>query len=171
MVDINSLIKEIEEAVYDASDMPFDFVEEGVLTALVCSSEQEVREKVTQSLEGMGYRITKVETARDALKRCRFHTYDVIVVDEGFDAENPDENPFVAYLAQLPMAVRRDTLVCLISERFRTMDKMAAFHRSVNLVLNKKNLDEFSSILKTAISDEAAFYRVFRETKKRLERD
>ncbi len=171
MADIESLIKEIEEETYDSADMPFDFVEEGVSTALVCEPEAELREKIKGALEGMGYRITQAETAREALKRCRFHIYNVIVVNERFDAANPDDNPFVTYLAKLPMALRRDTFVCLVSDRYRTMDKMAAFHRSVNLVLNRKNLDDFAAILKTAIADHQAFYKIFQETKKRVERD
>ncbi|MCX7982392.1 MAG: hypothetical protein N2572_05745 [Syntrophales bacterium] len=171
MVDINALMKEIEGEAYDSSDIPFDFLEEGVSTALVCEPEIEAKEKIIAALENMGYRITKAETAKEALKRCRFHTYHVVVVDEKFEAENPEENAILAYLAQLPMAIRREMFVCLISERFRTMDKMAAFHQSVNLVLNRKNLDDFATILKTALADEKAFYRVFRETKKRIERD
>jgi hypothetical protein len=51
------------------------------------------------------------------------------------------------------------------------MDKMVAFHQSVNLIVNKKNLDDFPAILKTAIADNEAFYRIFREIKKRIERE
>lgn len=171
MGDIVDLMKQIEQEVYDSSDMPFDFVEEGVSTALVCEPEPDLREKIVSALEGMGYRVTRAENAREALKRCRFHNFDVTIVDEKFDTENPEENPFVSYLAQLPMSTRREMFVCLVSDRFRTMDKMVAFNKSVNLVINRKNLDEFATILKTALADEAVFYRIFRETRKRLERD
>jgi len=171
MVDVNALIKEIEEQTYDASDMPFDFVEEGISTALLCEPDPSLRERMAQMLEGMGYRLTKADSAREALKRCRFHTYDVVVVNENFDAEGPNDNPFLVYLTQLPMAVRREMFVCLISDRYRTMDKMVAFHQSVNLIVNKKNLDDFPAILKTAIADNEAFYRIFREIKKRIERE
>jgi hypothetical protein len=41
---------------------------------------------------------------------------------------------------------------------------MAAFNKSVNLVINPKNIDDFEKILKRALADNIAFYRVFKET-------
>jgi len=54
--------------------------------------------------------------------------------------------------------------VALVSERFRTMDNMAAFNKSVNIIISPKNLDDAGTILKRGISDNAAFYRIFKDT-------
>lgn len=170
MEDVTRLLQEVTEETYDAADIPFDFVEEGVATAMICEADPAIRERLATALEGMGYRLTKAESARDALKKCRFHVYDVIVVDELFNAVDPEGNAVLAYLSQLPMAVRREMFVCLISGRYRTTDKMAAFRASVNLVINKSNVDDMGAILKTGITENMAFYRIFKETLKKLER-
>jgi hypothetical protein len=41
------------------------------------------------------------------------------------------------------------------------MDNMAAFHRSVNLVINKKNIDDVGTILRRGMNDNKTFYSVF----------
>jgi hypothetical protein len=66
------------------------------------------------------------------------------------------------------MTTRRQMFVVLISERFRTMDNMAAFNRSVNLIINLKNLDDLATIFKKGLADHAAFYQVFKETLKKM---
>ena len=57
---------------YDASEKPFDFIEEEGLTALVCESNPLVQTTITEALELMEYQITKAESTRDALKRMRY---------------------------------------------------------------------------------------------------
>jgi predicted Zn finger-like uncharacterized protein len=74
-VDTNS------NGTYDASEKPFDFIEEEGLTALVCESNPLVQATITEALELMEYQITKAESARDALKRMRYHNYDLFVVN------------------------------------------------------------------------------------------
>jgi len=171
MEEVHDLLQEVTDGAYDAADMPFDFVEEGALTAMVCVGEATVGDKLAQVLEGLGYRLTRANSAREALKRCRFHVYDVIILDELFDTADPHQNVVLTYLAGLPMAVRRGTFVCLLTNRYRTTDKMAAFAASVNLVVNKGNLDAITPILKGALTENAVFYRIFRETLKKLGRD
>ena len=95
------------------------------------------------------------------------HTYDVIVVNESFAAPQQDANDILRYLENLGMATRRKIFVALITDRFRTMDNMAAFNRSVNMVINTKNMDDVAMILQRGISENASFYYVFKETLKK----
>jgi hypothetical protein len=67
------------------------------------------------------------------------------------------------YLERLPMAIRRKIFVVLATNRFRTMDNMAAFNKSVNIVVNTKNIDEIGKIIKRGLSDNTAFYCVFKD--------
>ena len=152
---------------YDAGDMPFDFVEQGTETALVCEGDPAVRAKILEALQTQGYRITEVESSRDALKKTRFHVYDLVVLNERFGTDNPDTNDLMTYFSALPMVTRRQMFIVLLSDRFRTMDNMAAFYRSVNLVINPKNIDSAGVILKRGINDHVAFYRVFHEMLKK----
>lgn len=153
---------------YDASEKPFDFIEEEGLTALVCESNPIVRGTITKALETLEYQITKAESARDALKRMRYHNYDLFVVNENFDTDNPESNGILLYLERLPMTVRRNMFVALVSERFRTMDNMMALNKSVNLIINIKNIEDIGKILSRAITDNEFFYRIFKETLKEV---
>jgi len=154
------------DAGLDTSDKPFDFMEEEGLTALLCEQNPIARKSIESALGLMDYQITLAESARDALKRMRYHVYDLIVVDENFDTKNPDANGVLIYLERLQMATRRNIFVAMVSNRYRTMDNMMAFHASVNLVINIKNIEDIGKILGRGITDTELFYRVYKETLK-----
>lgn len=151
---------------YDASDKPFDFIEEEGLTALLCEQNPLASKTIQNTLNLMDYQITLPENSRDALKRMRYHVYDLIVVNESFDTKNPESNGVLIYLERLSMAVRRKIFVAMVSSRYRTMDNMMAFHASVNLIVNIKNIEDIGKILSRGITDTELFYSVYKETLK-----
>ncbi len=168
MEEEKTLVKEMASEGYDAADRPFDFIEEGGATALVCEPDPAVREKVSASLKDMGYQITVPATAKDALKAMRFHVFDVVVLNELFDTADPQANSVHQYLEGMAMTTRRRFFVALVSARFRTMDNMAAFDQSVNIIINLKNIDEAGKIIKQGVADNRAFYHVFQETLQKM---
>ena len=153
---------------YDAAEKPFDFIEEEGLTALVCESNPLVRKTIINALDMLDYQITEAESTRDALKRMRYHNYDLFIINENFDTDNPESNGILLYLERLSMTVRRNMFVALISDRYRTMDNMMALNKSANLVINSKNIDDIGKILSRGITDNEFFYRVFKETLKEV---
>ena len=157
-----TVIDEVDSGAYNASEKPFDFLEEGAKTALLCEPDSAVRSKIRSALEIMEYNVTEPGSDKDALKQMRFHIFDLVLLSEVFSSENPDENNIMKYLERLPMAIRRKIFVVLATNRFRTMDNMAAFNKSVNIVVNTKNIDEIEKIIKKGLSDNAVFYRVFK---------
>jgi DNA-binding NtrC family response regulator len=164
MEEQKTLLNEVALEEYDAGDKPFDFLEEGGETALVCEPDPAIRGKIIDNLKELGYQVTTQEKAKDALKAMRFHIFDLVVVNELFDTTNPDTNDVLQYLENLNMATRRRFLVALISDKYRTTDNMAAFNRSVNLVINLKNIDDVGKIIKQGVADNRAFYHIFQET-------
>jgi CheY-like chemotaxis protein len=168
MEEEKTLLNQVDESLYDAADKPFDFVEEEGETVLICESDPSVRAKISEAMKLLGYMITEATSAKDALKKMRFHTYDLVVLDERFDTTVPDENDVLRYLEGLSMGTRRDMFVALITERFRSMDNMAAFNKSVNLVINTKNVSDVGTIIKRGVSENAAFYRIFKESLQKL---
>ena len=153
---------------YDAAEKPFDFIEEEGLTALVCEANPLVRKTITNALDVLEYQITEAESARDALKRMRYHNYDLFVINENFDTDNPESNGILLYLERLNMSVRRNMFVALVSDRFRTMDNMMALNKSANLIINIKNIEDIGKILSRGITDNEFFYRVFKGTLKEV---
>lgn len=153
---------------YDAADRPFDFVEIGGETALVCEFDPVLREKIVKELDALGYRITAAPAAKDALKAMRFHVFDLVVLNELFDTVDSQENAVLHYLEEMLMSTRRRFFVVLVSSRFRTMDNMAAFNRSVNMVVNPANSDDFGKIIKQGVVENKAFYHVLLETLQKM---
>ncbi len=168
MEEEKTLVNEVASEDYDAADRPFDFVGEGGETALLCESDPAVREKISGSLTDLGYQITEPATAKDALKAMRFHVFDLVVLNERFDVDDQQGNSVHRYLEGMGMSTRRRFFVVLVSEQFRTMDNMAAFHQSVNIVINLKNIDEAGKIIKQGVADNKAFYHVFQETLQKM---
>jgi len=159
-----TIIEEVDSSAYDASEKPFDFVEQGVETALLCEPEPAIRSKIITALYNMGYHTTAPQTYKDTLKQMRFHVFDMVVLNERFGTRDPDINSVLNYLDRLNMSIRRNIFMALITTRFRTMDNMAAFNKSVNLIINLKNINEIEKILRRGLADNKAFYRIFKES-------
>ena len=146
---------------------PFQFIEEEGETALVCETDPVIRKSVTDALTLMEYNVSTAQDPRDALKKIRYKSYDVIVVNEHFGTDDdPDTNGVLIYLERLSMDTRRNMFVAIISDRFRTLDYMMAFNKSVNLIINKKNSAEMDKILSKGLTDNDIFYRIYKETLK-----
>jgi hypothetical protein len=58
----------------------------------------------------------------------------------------------------------------MLSRRFLTMDHMMELNKSVNLIINLKNLDDIEKILRRGISDNDMFYRLYMENLKSIGR-
>jgi predicted Zn finger-like uncharacterized protein len=155
---------------YDADEKPFDFIEEEEKTALVCEPDAIIREPILSVLDMLEYHITVCDSARDALKKMRYHIYDLVVLNEDFDTPDPDANGILIYLERLQMAIRRNIFVLLISTRFRTLDHMMSFNKSVDMVMNPQNISDFERIMKRGLAEHALNYRVYWETLKKLGR-
>lgn len=166
----NLLKNGLEETGYDASEKPFDFIEEEGNTALACESDPAMLKKIVDTLNLLEYHVTVSESGRDALKKMRYHQYDLVVINEAFHCTGPDTNMVLLYLERLNMSARRDIYVTMISSQYRTMDQMMAFRHSVNLIVNSKNVDDIGKIIQRGLTDHDFFYRVFKDTLKEVGR-
>lgn len=164
--DIEAAFAGFTGEAYDASEKPFDFIEEEGKTALVCVSDAAIIKQIVNDLNLMEYHITEAESGRDALKKMRYHNYDLVLVEENFHCDSPENNVILLYLERLYMSVRRYIFVTLISHKFRTMDHMMALRYSVNLIINSKNIEDFGKILGRALTDTELFYRPLNEALK-----
>ena len=169
-IEIKSTIDEAASDTYDALKEPFDFVEEGVETALICEQDPGVREKVRSTLQQMDYHVVEAASARDAMKHMRFRAFDLVVVDENFDRGNPESNHVLQYLGRLPMNTRRNVFVALLGNEFKTADNMMAFNKSVNLVVNLTNIDELEKVLKRFLRENEDLFRVLKESLRKMGR-
>ena len=142
--------------------------EEGVKLALVMNNDEHQTKKIKEALEGLGYRYVPGNNTQEAVGRMRFHRFDLVILSDYFDNVPLEESHILNYLNHLSMFVRRKIFVVLIGEGLRTMDNMAAFAMSANLVVSLNDLDKLSIILKRAVSDNEKFYKVFFDTLKEV---
>ncbi|MFP3998844.1 MAG: zinc-ribbon domain-containing protein [Desulfobacterales bacterium] len=155
---------------YDASEKPFDFLEEEGHTAMILEQDQETAEHIKGVLEVMDYYVTMPDNIREALRKMKYHQFDLIVLNETFDSSSPDANGVLIYLQRLNMHVRRNIFVALLTERYNTTDNMAAFLKSVNMMINLKDIKNFDRILARGINENDLFYTVYKDSLKKLGR-
>jgi|SRR5438552_3366474 len=131
--------------------------------ALVCVDAGDRQSVVTAALTELGYAPDAVSSAPEAIDRMRKTGYEVVVIDETFQGAAPLDNAVLKGLNGMAMSVRRYMFVALLGAELKTLDNGTAFSRSVNAVVNLSDLGQLAPILRRAIADNDAFYRVFRE--------
>ena len=168
MEEEKTLLNEAASEDDDFANRPLDFLGDVGATALVAEPDPAVRKKICEGLEELGYLITTPATAKEALKAMRFHIFDVIVLNELFDTKDSRTNAVLSYLENMAMSTRRRFFVALVSGIYQTMDRMAAFNRSVNMVINIQSIDSIAMIIKRGVTDNRAFYHIFQETLQKM---
>lgn len=145
-------------------DDTIGFVEEDTKLALVMDSNPAHTDKIKDAVESLGYRFVQSPNMRDAMGKMRFHHFDLLILNNGFDGTDIDDSPIMRYLNHLSMSVRRRMFLTLIDSKFKTMDNMMAFAKSANLVVNERDIEKLGPILKKAIAEYERFYKVFFDT-------
>lgn len=146
------------------TDQALDFFEEGIKLALIMPNSSMNEDHLRAGLELIGYKCVPTPNTRDAIGKLRFHNFDLIILADGFDSQPLDHSVIVNYLNRLPMSVRRKIFLALVSDNFKTMDNMAAFAMSANVVINSKDIQKLHLILKKAVSENERFYKIFVDT-------
>ena len=153
-----------EKASSYGDDEALGFYEEGVKLALVTANEQQQAERLKQAVDGLGYRFVWAKNTREAIGKMRLHHFDLVILNDGFDGIALKQSPVLQFLNHLSMSLRRQIFLALIGDNLKTMDNMMAFAMSANLVVNKKDLDKLTAIMKKAILDHERFYKVYMDS-------
>lgn len=151
----------------ETSSRPFGYIAPEGKTAMICEQDSAILEQVTADLKNMGFVVSQPASYREASRQMRYHVFDLIFVSEDFDQEVSSANNVLIYLENMNMVTRRQSFVVLSSASIATMDNMQAFHKSVNLIVNKKDIVNLEKILRQAIAENDDFYRVFKDKLRR----
>lgn len=131
--------------------------------ALMCVDDANRKTVAGAALQELGYRVHVPADVADGLDRLRRRPYDVVVVDEEFQGSASHDHPLLRAIQLSPMSQRRSTLVALLGRSFTTFDNMTAFAKSVNVVVDVRDIEHFKAIVERALADNDDFYRVFRQ--------
>ena len=158
----NAPVRLAEDGI-DYSGRPFGYVVPEGETAMVCEQDPVIRERIVHDLKKMGFEVAQPASFRDALRFMRFHVFNLIVVDEDYDTGVWETNNVLRYLEGLDMPTRRQSFVVLITSTLATMDSIQAYHRSVNLAINKRDVAGMDQLLRQAMAEYDDFYHVYKE--------
>ena len=139
---------------------PATYSEQRQPLALVCMSAPAERDQVVAALRAEGYAAQVATSTADAIQRLRFMAYALAVIREGFGTAVGEGNPVLDHVAEMPMGARRGMHVVLVSPNAASHNSAAAFTRSVNLVLNLKDLPHLAEALKRSLAETEQGYRV-----------
>lgn len=142
-------------------DQDLDFYEDDARLALVMVDAARHASKIESAVKGLGYKFITSPNTRDGIGKMRFHHFELVILADGFDGQDLKNNSVMHYLNRLSMSIRRHIFLVLIGDQFKTKDNMMAFALSANMVMNPKELNKFSPILRNAISENQKFYKVY----------
>ncbi len=141
----------------------FDFVSATDKPALLAFSTPEWLEAAKVALTELGYKVHTAATHSDFLIRFSQIRYQVVIVEELFAANSPEENLTLHALQSMPMNQRRHATVILFGDSFQTFTPMQAFQQSVHAVINSSELFLLKQLIEKAIADNTLFLTSYRE--------
>ena len=145
----------------DEESSTLEVFEEGAKTALLYLSETSRSEKMRQILRLLDYHVSVAGSAKVAINRLHKNRYDLVIVDEKVDGSQDSENLVLHHVKLVPMAMRRQFFLCLLSEDSPTLDQLLAFRLGVDMILNVQDLEKAKVILVRTMKEHKAFYKFF----------
>ncbi len=157
-----------ENADYDIANRPFEYLDENAKTILICVQNDELSPIVQKSFIEMDYHIITANFVSTALIRMKYHLFNSIFLSDDFDPKNNGASILLNYIKKLNMDMRRKIFVTLLTGKYQTADSMAAFHASINLIINNKDIKNLKRIFLGSVREYEKFYSVFNESMKKI---
>jgi predicted HAD superfamily phosphohydrolase YqeG len=148
----------------------FDFISATDRPALVACSRPAWTDTAKKVLQELGYKVHTVVAHEEFNTRFSQITYQVVIMDELFAANKPEENLSLRAMQQMPMSQRRHVTLVLLGDNFQTLDSLQAFQQSVHVVINGAEIIMLKPLIEKAVADNDLFLHTFREVQNRVAR-
>lgn len=146
----------------------FEFVSNEDKPALIAFSTPEWLQEAKAALQELGYKVHTAATHSDFLIRFSQAHYQVVIIEELFGANTPDENSTLKALQNMPIGQRRHATVMLIGNTCQTFTPMEAFQQSVHAVINSSEMFLLKQLIEKAVADNSLFLQSYREVQNRI---
>jgi len=146
----------------------FDFVSNEDKPALIAFSTPDWLQEAKTALQELGYKVHTAATHSDFLMRFSQAHYQVVLLEELFGANTPEENLALKALQTMPVNQRRHATVLLIGNSFQTFTPMEAFQKSVHAVINSSEMFLLKQLVEKAAADNQLFLQSYREVQTRI---
>lgn len=124
--------------------------------AVICEDNRDVQKALSDYLKSVGFECLTPSGMEEAIAMSNLEDVSLIIVGE-------EHSKLINEISSLPIYRRRDIILILISNSVSTMDRLSAFARGVNAVVNIKDLNNFPAFFKRAYSEYQKNYKLFKE--------
>ncbi len=147
--------------------MEFEFLTATDRPALLGLSTPELQETAKTALDQLGYKVHTAVNHGEFLHKFNQVPYQVVVIEELFSSNSPEENESLLALQRMPMSMRRHSVVVLFGFNMATFNPMQAFQQCVHAVVNPSEMFLLIQLVQKAVADNDTFLHTFREVQRR----
>jgi hypothetical protein len=145
----------------------FDFLTPTDKPALLALTSVELQETAKTALDQLGYKVHMAANHGEFLHKFSQVQYHVVIIEELFASNSPEENESLAALHRMPMNMRRHSTVVMFGFSLATFNPLQAFQYGVHAVVNPSEMFLLIQLIQKAVADNDLFLNVFRDAQKR----
>lgn len=131
--------------------------------ALICENDSQLRESLSLALKTVNIDTLVPLSLEEALNMLETEDIHIAIVNENFADEKPQKNRVIQWITNLPMYRRRDMMFVILGENLKTLDRLTAFSKGADLVINTKDLNNFYQIFKRGYTEYQSTYKQYKE--------
>lgn len=131
--------------------------------ALICENNLEIQKNLALTLKTINIDSITPLSLEEALNVLETEDIAIVIVHKNFADENPKKNTLIQWINNLPMYRRREIMLIIIGENLRSLDRLTAFAKGADLVINNKELDNFYPIFKRGYLEYQSRYKQYKE--------
>jgi hypothetical protein len=146
----------------------FDFVTTTDKPALLALTNIDWLETAKSALQELGFKVHTSSNHSEFITSFHQIPYRVVIIEELFAANRPEENHSLITLQNMPMSLRRHAVLLLVGDSFSTFNPMQAFQLSVHAVVNRSEMFLLLQLLQKMVADQELFLQTFRAVQQRL---
>jgi hypothetical protein len=146
----------------------FDFLTPTDKPALLGLTTPELQDTAKTALDQLGYKVHTAINHGEFLHKFGQVPYQVVVLEEMFAANAPEENESLISIQRMPMSMRRHAVFILFGFSFATFNPMQAFQQGVHAVVNPSEMFLLIQLIQKAAADNDLFLHTYRELEKQF---
>ncbi len=131
--------------------------------ALICENDPDLQKNLSLIFKTLNIESILPLSLEEAINNLELEDIDIIVVNEKFANEKPQENRIIQWINSLPMYRRRDIMLIITGENLKSADRLIAFAKGADLVVNSKELNNFQAYFKRAYLEYQSKYKTYKD--------
>ncbi len=131
--------------------------------ALICENNPEIQKNLALTLKTINVEPLIPLSLEEAINTLETEDIGIVILNETFADEPPQKNRLIQWITNLPMYRRREIMLIIIGDNLKTLDRLSAFAKGADLVINSKELDNFYPVFKRGYLEYQSIYKQYKE--------